>query len=180
MGGVMRTWFRTEDGLAVVIGLFIVALGLLPLAGVNALGWVVKTSEWVDIRKAMAPVAFKPDELPGVVSLLLSFLFLLAVLSAGALCLGLNLRRFVLGFTALFAISYLCWLAGSYAYIASTPDTRPKFGIDWSLGLTGEAGFIVALIAGLVLGIFSRGVPAGLGEPPRPEWYIKTAIVILG
>src|SRR5439155_122585 len=75
---------------------------------------------------------------------------------------------------------YLCWLAGNHAYIAATPDKRAGFGIPWSLSLTGEAGFIVALLAGLVVGNFFPRASAALGEATRPEWYVKTAIVILG
>lgn len=36
---------------------------------------------------------------------------------------------------------------GANAHIAATPDAQAKFGIDWSIGLTTEAGFIVALVA---------------------------------
>ena len=55
-----------------------------------------------------------------------------------------------------------------------------KFGISWSLKLTNEGGFIVALIAGLVVGNFLPGLANWMKEAVRPEWYIKTAIVILG
>ena len=77
-------------------------------------------------------------------------------------------------------VSYLCWLAGHNAYIAATPDQREKFGISQSLGLTGEAGFIVALAVGLLVGNFFPAAAKWLAEAARPEWFIKTAIVILG
>ena len=66
----------------------------------------------------------------------------------------LPLAGFLGGFTAIFWISYACWIAGSYAYIAATPDKLASFGIPWSLNLTSEAGFIIALLAGLVVGNF--------------------------
>src|SRR5271166_704157 len=53
-------------------------------------------------------------------------------------------------------------------------------GISWSLGLTGEAGYLVALLAGLFVGNVVPRVAAGLKAAARPEWFIKTAIVILG
>ena len=102
------------------------------------------------------------------------------LLLAVAYFLEFDLPRFALGFTALFAISYLCWLLGHNAYLAATPEKRASFGVNWSLGLTGEAGFIVALLAGLLIGNFLPGVAHWLKEAARPEWYIKTAIVILG
>jgi uncharacterized membrane protein YadS len=63
--------------------------------------------------------------------------------------------------------------------VTTAPDLK-KFGISWSLKLTPEAGFIVALLAGLILGNFFPSFAAAIKEAVRPEWYIKTAIVILG
>src|SRR5260221_5757946 len=55
-----------------------------------------------------------------------------------------------------------------------------RFGISWSLKLTNEGGFILALLAGLVVGNFFPGFAACMKEAVRPELYIKTAIVLLG
>lgn len=176
----MKSWLRTEDGLAVVIGLVIVTLGAILPLGYDLFGWAVKTSVWIDPSKAMSPASAQYATLSGPVSLLLTYLFLLVVLGIGACLLRLNLGRFVLGFTVVFGISYLCWLLGHNAYLAATPNELKKFGISWSLGLTGEAGYIVALLAGLFLGNFLHGPANWLKESARSEWYIKTAIVILG
>ena len=92
----------------------------------------------------------------------------------GIAALGANVGRFALDFTVVFAIAYGSWIIGSYAYIAAvTPSEQQKFGIGWSLKLTNEGGFVVALLAGLVLLVFLRSwkitlvaviaVPAGLG-----------------
>jgi len=94
--------------------------------------------------------------------------------------LGMNLKKFALGFSLIFWSSYFCWFLGNCAYIAATPDKLGAFRISWSLRLTGEAGFILALLAGLVLGNFFPRAVSFLQEATRPEWYIKTAIVILG
>ena len=82
---------------------------------------------------------------------------------------GSHLRKFVPAFTVIYWVSILCWLIGHYAYIAQTPDKRGAMGITWSLGLTGEAGFIVALLAGLAVGNFLPGVAMALkdGGPAR-------------
>ena len=166
----MRAWLRTEDGWAVLIGLALTTLGALPLLGVDSFGWVVKTNVWLDPGRAMTPASKAYAGLPGAVSLGLTYLFLLAVLLPGAWAMELNLTRFAPAFTVVFAVSYLCWLIGHNAYIAATPDKREAFGISWSLGLTGEAGFIVALAVGLVVGNFfpaaatwlAEGSPAGV------------------
>jgi uncharacterized membrane protein YadS len=176
----MKAWLRTEDGLAILIGLALTAVGALSLLGVDTFGWVVKTNVWVDAARAMSPGSKVYAALPGLACLALTYLFLLAVLLAGAWSLKLNLVRFTLAFTVVFGVSYLCWLAGHNAYIAATPDQRARFGISQSLGLTGEAGFIVALAVGLAIGNFLPTVARWLSEAARPEWFIKTAIVILG
>jgi uncharacterized membrane protein YadS len=170
----------SEDWLAVGIGLLLFFISLLSLAGIDVFGWVIKTNVWVDAGKIMTPVSAKFSALPGVASLVLTFLFMTAILSCGAKLLGARVGQFVAGFTVIFFVSYLCWAAGHFAYVAATPDQLKKFGIAWSLKLTGEAGFIVALVAGLIVGNLLPGVAAFLKEAIRPEWYIKTAIVLLG
>src|SRR5260370_36573799 len=139
----MNEPFRSEDWGAVWIGLVVCALALLSVTGTDVLGWAVSTKPWLDVSEAMAPVspAAYPG-LPGLVSLVLTYLFLLGLMSLGAWLLGLRLRPFTLGFSVIFWISFLCWLVGHNAYIAATPDKLPPFGITWSLGLTGEAGFV--------------------------------------
>jgi uncharacterized membrane protein YadS len=176
----VRDWLKTEDGWAVWIGLLIFALALPASQGIDLLGWGVSTSEWLDIHQAVSPASETYQWLPGPAGLGLTYLFLLGLLTAGAAVLGFDLRRFVFSFTFIFGVSYLCLLAGHYAYVADVPALRAKHGISWSLGLTGEAGFIVALLVGLFVGNFLPGLTGWLKEATRPEWFIKTAIVILG
>ncbi len=116
--------------------------------------------------------------MPGLVSLFLTYVFMLIISGIGAIALGVNLRRFLLGFTLVFWIGYACWLCGHFAYIAATDAAKAHIG--WSLRLTGEAGFIVALLVGLIVGNFFPKFSGTLKEATRPELYIKTAIVIMG
>jgi uncharacterized membrane protein YadS len=180
----MRDWLKTEDWWAVWVGLLVVALGLGVLAGADLLGWGVATSEWLDVHKAVNPsspaYAGYAGPASGWVSLGLTYLFLLVVLGIGAGLMGFHLGRFALGFTVVFWVSYACLLAGHNVYIAATPNHREGLGISWSLGLTGEAGFVIALLVGLVVGNFLPGVARRLHEGARSEWFIKTAIVIYG
>jgi len=170
----------SEDWLAVWGGLLIFTLSLGVLAGGDLLGWGVKTQVWLNLANALSPVSKAYGTLPGLLSLLATYLFLLMATAFGAWVLRLPVARFAGGFTAIFGISYACGIAGSYAYIAATPDTRGSFGISWSLNLTSEAGFIIALLAGLVVGNFFPRFAETIKTAIRPEWYIKTAIVILG
>ncbi|MCZ2080488.1 MAG: YeiH family protein [Bryobacterales bacterium] len=170
----------SEDWLAVWIGVFIFLLSTGLLLGADVLGWAVTASVWTDISTTLRPVSKAYGVLPGLVSLVLTYVFLLAVMTAGAMSLGANVKRFLRGFTAIFFLSYLCWVAGAWAYIAATPDKLDTFGIGWSLNMTSEAGFIIALLAGLFIGNFLPRLASGIQEAVRPELYIKTAIVILG
>jgi len=171
----------TEDWLAVVIGLLIFVLSLGVLGGADILGWVVTTSIWTDVSKALAPAAKTYAGLGGVGALIATYVAMVVVMTAGAAALRLDVKRFALAFSVVFVLSYLCWIIGSQANLAvTTPADLKKFGIDWSLKLTNEGGFIVALLAGLVVGNFAPGLARWLKDAIRPEWYIKTAIVILG
>lgn len=170
----------SEDWLALWIGIAIFVIGLGAFIGWEILGWGVKTSVWTDIGKAISPVSAAYKGLSGIAALIYTYLFLLLFMLIGAIALRAQVRKFIWGFTLVFWISYCCWLLGHYAYIAATPDILKKFNITWSLKLTGEAGFIVALLAGLVIGNFFPRIAAVLAEATRPELFIKTAIVILG
>ncbi|MBV9088196.1 MAG: putative sulfate exporter family transporter [Acidobacteriaceae bacterium] len=169
-----------EDWLALIIGLAIFALSLGLLAGRDVLGWAVSTSVWTSVAKALGPASKSYAGLSGPVSLLATYVFLLVALSIGAKLLGASVVKFAKAFTVVFAGSYLAWIAGSWAHIAATPDKLKNFGINWSLNLTSEAGFIVALVLGLIVGNFFPSIARWLKEALRPELYVKTAIVILG
>ena len=169
-----------EDWLALVIGVGLFLVALAGTSGLEPFGWGVKTHVWLAPGKIMTPVSARFSGLPGWGALGLTYLVMATVLGAGARVLGARLGRFLAGFTVIFFLSYACFAMGHFAYIAATPDQLKKLGIGWSLNLTGEAGFIIALLAGLAVGNFMPGVAGWLREAVRPEWYIKTAIVLLG
>jgi uncharacterized membrane protein YadS len=116
----------------------------------------------------------------GFMALLLTYLAMLVIMSVGAVLLKTDVVKFAIGFTVIFWISYACWFCGHFAYIAATKNQLGNFKIPWSLSLTGESGFILALIAGLIVGNFFPAISEKLKEAARPELYIKTAIVIMG
>ena len=176
----MRSWFVSDDWFAVWLGLVVVILALPAAAGVDLLGWFAAPQVWLEAGKAVRPVSKAYAGVSAPASLFLTYLFILVLVGAGAAVQRHDLRKFLPAFTAIFWISVACWLAGHYAYIAQTPDKRAGMGISWSLGLTGEAGYLVALLAGLAVGNLSPGFASRLSAAARPELFIKTAIVILG
>ncbi|MGE5170804.1 MAG: putative sulfate exporter family transporter [Rudaea sp.] len=171
----------SEDWLSLWIGLLIFVLSLGLLFGADLLGWVVTTHVWMNLSTALAPVSKAYAGLGGLGALIVTYVALLVLMSVGASALKVDVKRFALGFTAVFWLAYICWIIGSWAHFAvNTPGDMQKFGIDWSLKLTAEGGFIVALIGGLIVGNFFPGFADWMREAVRPELYVKTAIVILG
>ena len=187
----MRDLLKTEDWWAVWIGLFLVGLSLLGVQGFHALGFGISTSEWLDVSKAMAPSsAASYPALPGWGSLLVTYVFLLIVLCIGAAAMGWDVPRFAGSFTVIFAVSYACVLIGNYAYIATTPD---KFlaagGKAKARASSRSAGRSVSPVRPVTSSPWrrdsssatsSRRIGAALVPGARSEWFIKTAIVILG
>ena len=171
----------SEDWLSLIVGLLIFALALGLVWGVDLLGWVTTTGVWTDVGKALRPVSKAYTGLGGAGALFVTYVGFLVLMTAGAAALRAKVGRFILAFTAVFWISYLCWIAGSNAHLAvNTPADMQKFGISWSLKLTSEGGFVIALIVGLIVGNFLPGLARWMQEAIRPELYIKIAIVILG
>src|SRR5262249_57743173 len=93
----------------------------------------------------MARVSKAYAGMPGLASLVCTWVFAQVMMTLAALALAVDWRRFAVAFAVVFWLSYACWLVGNYAYVAATPDKRAGFGIGWSLSLTGEAGFLIAL-----------------------------------
>jgi uncharacterized membrane protein YadS len=171
----------TEDWLSVAIGLLVFALALAGIAGPDFLGWVVNTSVWTDPGVALAPFSKSYAALGGAGALVVTYLVLLAALSAGAAALGTEVKRFAAAFTAVFWIGYASWIVGSNAHLAAvTPADMQRFGITWSAKLTNEGGYVIALVAGLVIANFFPRFAEWLQVAIRPELYVKIAIVILG
>ena len=170
-----------EDWLSVWIGLLIFVLSLGVLGGADLLGWVVGTQVWTDLSKALGTTSKAYAGLGGPGALIATYVALLVVMTAGAAALKANVARFAAAFTVVFWLAYICWIIGSWANFAvNTPGGMKQFGITWSLRLTPEGGFVVALLAGLAIGNFVPGFADWMKEAVRPELYVKIAIVLLG
>ena len=170
----------SEDWLAFWLAIIIFLVSLLAYTGIDPLGWVVKTEEWTDSSKAMIPTGkfYQSLGLSGFASLILTYIFMAVVFSIGSALMRINIVKFNIGFFFVFWLSYLCWFIGHYSYFAAT-DAK-KAGVAWSLKLTGEGGFIFALLLGLIIGNFFRGFARFIGEALKAEFYIKTAIGLMG
>jgi uncharacterized membrane protein YadS len=173
--------FKTEDWWAVWLGMLVFILSLFYLAGADLLGWVGRPMMWTDFSKSFGPISKNYSSLGGIGSVLVTYIIFLVVLTIGAKAIGFKIGKFIYGFTVIFWLTILCVVLGNYANIAAnSPGDIKRFGLTWSLRLTGEAGLIIALLAGLFISNFLPKFAETLKEAARPEWYIKTAIVILG
>ncbi len=174
-----KRWL-TEDKLALILGLILFGLSLFNFGGVDPLGWAVKVNVWTDASKIFSAATGAYKDLSGLSSLILTWIFITAMLAFGVKALGGDPKRFAVSFTLVFFIGYFCYALGHYAVIAATPDQVKKFNLTWAMGLTGEAGFIIALLAGIFIGNFMPGVAEKLKDALKPEMFVKIAIVILG
>ena len=171
--------FKSEDWWAVWLGLFIFLLSMGPVFGIELLGWVVKFNVWVESSKALAPVSKSFQSLPGIYSALLTYLFLMGITTVGAVAMGSKAKKYIVGFSIIYWLTFVCMILGTNGYIAATPDKLKSLKIPWSMSL-GDMGFVLAMIIGLVIGNFFQGFAKFLEEAAKPEWFIKTGIVILG
>ncbi len=171
----------SEDWLSLWTGLAVFVLSLGVFFGVELLGFGAKVGIWTDFSKAITPVGTSFKWMSGWWAVASTYLMMGLLLGVGNWLLGGSPRKFVVAFTLAFAISFACWVLGSHANIAATtPAELKKFGITWSLKLTGEAGFVLALLAGLLIGNFFPRLAALLQEAVKPELFVKAAIVIMG
>ncbi len=171
----------SEDWLSLWLGLFIFLLSLGVIFNIDLLGWGVKTSTWVNLSSAFTTVSKTYSALSPFFSILFTYLFMLIFIGIGNWLLGGHPAKFFYSFTIIFIISFCCWALGNHANIAATTPTEfQEFGINWSLKLTGEAGFIIALLVGLLISNFLPKFAESLKPAVSPELYVKTAIVIMG
>jgi uncharacterized membrane protein YadS len=184
----------TEDWWSVWIGLAIFAASLVSLGGADLVGWMARTRawEWTDVvadfefGKLFAPAGASYAGWHPLAAWLTTYVVFTALFTIGAKFLGLDLRRFVLGYSFLFVVTWLAWVVGNELHLTivdATVDGRNRYreaGLSWGLQLGEGAPYLLALGAGLAIGNFAKSLAARLAEAARPEWYIKTAIVFLG
>lgn len=168
-----------EDKVALLIGAIIFLMGMAKVGGFDLLGWVVRTGMWVnDPLRAWSPAT--KGLMPGYAALLATYAFITAILALGTRLLGGNVSRFIRSFTIIFFIAVGCYTLGANAYIAANPTQLAKQGIPWALGLSTEAGLILALLAGIIISNFMPALADSLKDACRPEMFVKIAIVIMG
>jgi uncharacterized membrane protein YadS len=193
-----RRWYSgiasTEDWWSVWIGLAIFGASLLALAGADLVGWMARPRawEWTNLAsefawsKLFAPAGAAYSAWHPLASWAATYVVFTALFATGARFMGLDVRRFVVGFTVLLLVTWLAWIAGNELHLTMVDaavggrNRYAEAALSWGLQLGEGAPYLLALIAGLAIGNFAKGLAARVAEAARPEWYIKTAIVFLG
>lgn len=182
-----RKWYSgmssQEDWWSVWLGFLFFFLGLTSIFGVDLVGWIAYPSKWSgfgEVFTSVKPLGKSYQGLGMFGSILVTYFSFAIPTAIGAYFMRWNVKKFVAGWAIIFFLTYLVWIIGHNAFFASNVTDRAKYGIEFSLSLGGGASFILALIVGLVIGNFFKGIAAFLSEAAKPEWFIKTAIVFLG
>jgi len=207
MSKIQRFWYSgmlsTEDWWAVWLGLAFFSLGLLTLLGIDLVGWIAYPSKWVfsmpegaiskkivTIDKAFYPLGGKYSltardmyqSLGPIGSILVTYIIFTIATMTGAYFQKWDVKRYFIGWTFIFFVTYLVWFIGHHAFFAASAVDLKKshFPAMFTLSLGGGASFILALMVGLIIGNFFKPLARYLSEAAKPEWFIKTAIVFLG
>ena len=207
MAQTHRAWYSgmltTEDWWAVWLGLAFFGLGLLTLVGIDLVGWIAYPKKWVfsmpegAIAKKIVTVdqAFYAlggkysltskefyKSLGPIGSILITYVIFTIATTIGAYFQKWDIKRYVIGWTFIFFLTYLVWFIGHHAFFAASEVDLKKsnFPEMFTLSLGGGASFILALVVGLIIGNFFKPLARYLSEAAKPEWFIKTAIVYLG
>jgi uncharacterized membrane protein YadS len=195
---VNRRWhsgmLATEDWWSLWLGLAIFAASLLALAGADVVGWMARPRPWegTDLAgefawsKLFAPAGSAYSGWHALASWFVTYAVFTALFATGAKFMRLDMGRFVFGFTVLFFVTWLAWVAGNELHLTMVDAAvggRNRYGeagLSWGLQLGEGAPYLLALGAGLFIGNVWKSLAARVSEAAKPEWYIKTAIVFLG
>jgi uncharacterized integral membrane protein (TIGR00698 family) len=143
----------SEDWMAVVIGVALIALVLLGLRpGLPRFAWSSGSALAIDVLSAS-----NIQDLLGLGALLL------VAATVGAVAMGVRIRPFVLGFPIVFLLGSLSQLIAGYAGLSA-------YGLEYVL---------FALVIGLVLG-HTTPLRSWFREAIQAEYFIKIGLVILG
>ncbi len=186
--------FGTEDWWSAWLGLLLFALGLFSIWGLDWVGWIAKPKTWefshlindFSWSQLLKTSSGAYKGLHPLVSLMLTYIILGVLFTTGAYFQKLNVRKFVKGYTVIFFLTWLAWIIGHEAHLSAVDAVVKKhnyyreFDLNWGLQLGGGASYMMALFFGLLLGNVFKKTAAKIKEAAKPEWFIKTGIVLLG
>jgi len=140
MAAVSRKWtdgmLTTEDWWAVWVGLILFGAGLLSIWEIDAVGWMAKTKTWewsqfiadpgIDrlLKVSHGKSGNAYEGWSGLSSLLMTFVVFASVTGIGAWCMKLDVKKYLLGFTCIFFITFASWMAGHEAHFKAAKTSQ--------------------------------------------------------
>jgi uncharacterized membrane protein YadS len=132
MSAVNRKWndgmLSTEDWWAVWLGLTMFCAGLASIWGLDLVGWMAKTKTW-ELTSFIADPGFDKwlqaahgkagkayEGLSGIGSLIATYAVFTLLTCVGAYFQKLDVKKFFLGFTCIFFITWTAWIVGHEAH----------------------------------------------------------------
>ena len=158
--------YKKEDWWALWVGLLLFFLSLPSISKIYLLGWIPGGRSWLDLSKALGFGAAGPADANAWWGLIAVWIFLMIILLPVGKLIGIKPRSWIVGFSVIFWISMLLWIGSFYSPLLKI------FG-------SSEVGWVFALVIGILLGNM-RNLPQSLRDSARGEFFIKTAIVLLG
>ena len=165
--------YKKEDWWALWLGLLLfffsipAMYNINPIAGIKGLlGWIPGGRTWTSIGSSLGYGASGPANGNAWFGLVAAWLFLTVLLLGPMKLVGIKMKQFLAGFTVIYWISMLLWV---FSYNKGMINI---FG-------SAEVGWVFALVVGIIIGNLPR-VPEWLKNSARGEFFIKTAIVLLG
>ena len=165
--------YKKEDWWALWLGLLLFFLSIPALynttiiPGINGLlGWIPGGRSWTGINGALGYGASGPANVNAWLGLIGAWVFLSLLLVGPMKLVGVKVKQFLAGFTAIYWISMVLWIFSYYKGMINI------FG-------SAEVGWVFALVVGIIIGNLPR-VPEWLKNSAKGEFFIKTAIVLLG
>ncbi len=184
----------TEDWWSAWLGLFFFGLGLLTIWGLDVVGWIAKPKTWeltnllqdFSWSKLLKVSSKSYHHWHPLLSLFVTYVVFAVTTTLGAYYQKLNVKKFFTGFTIIFFLTWFAWIVGHEAHLSAVDAVVKKhnyykeFNLSWGLQLGGGASYMLALAIGLIIGNFFKGFARKIKEAAKPEWFIKTGIVLLG
>lgn len=198
MSTVNKKWHNgmlsTEDWWSAWLGLFFFALGLLSIWGLDVVGWIAKPKIWefTDLMqdftwsKIAKTTAKGYHFLHPLLAIFITYVVFTLLTSIGAYYQRLNVKKYIVGFSIIFFLTWFAWIVGHEAHFSAInavikgKNYHEIYQLSWGLQLGGGFSFMLALLIGLIIGNFFKGFADTIKEAAKPEWFIKTAIVLLG
>jgi uncharacterized membrane protein YadS len=150
---INKSWWKNEDWLAVVLGLFIIGLVLL---GVQP---GVPKFTWNDSHNLLSNIL----AIDNLLKIIIIGIVYLLISSFGIVLLGGNILRYIIAFPLVYTLAVIAQVIAGNSGVS-------YWGIEY---------VIFAVLIGLLISN-TVGVPDWLTESVRTEFFIKTGLVVMG